>query len=241
MLYILMRIKVNKKNGADNKSGFYSRLSEKKSIFAGRNQTFIRMKHRISCLVKQTAWHRLLGLCLLYCLVFTPAGICAQNGITVYSDTVSVLEDAEDDDAWDSSIPVGNGTFIPDVDFDEEGMLGLLAGILGVTGFALVIIIILAFLVPVLVMILIVSLIYRSGRMKRQHIEHTATDPENGEVNEDIKNRLLRQTAIRYACGGAGLIAIEYVVQLTFLLYVAGITLLCLAASNWLTTLVGKK
>ena len=38
-----------------------------------------------------------------------------------------------------------------------------------------------------------------------------------------------------------GLIAVEWIIDLTSLLHVAGVVLLCIAAGDWLTALVSKK
>ena len=66
-------------------------------------------------------------------------------------------------------------------------------------------------------------------------------DPERKTVDENLRNRLLQESAIKYACWGVGLIAVEWIIDLTSLLHVAGVVLLCIAAGDWLTALVSKK
>jgi hypothetical protein len=52
---------------------------------------------------------------------------------------------------------------------------------------------------------------------------------------------LLKQSAIKNACWGVGLIVIEWIIDFTDLLYVVGVVMLCIAANDWLTTLIKKK
>ena len=97
------------------------------------------------------------------------------------------------------------------------------------------------FLIPVLLVLLAVYLIYRSHREKNMRIERSAYDPEKRTVDEDRRNQLLKQSAIKNACWGVGLIVIEWIIDFTDLLYVVGVVMLCIAANDWLTTLIKKK
>lgn len=72
-------------------------------------------------------------------------------------------------------------------------------------------------------------------------IERSAYDPEKRMVDDDRRNQLLKQSAIKNACWGVGLIVIEWIIDFTDLLYVVGVVMLCIAANDWLTTLIKKK
>ncbi len=193
------------------------------------------MKQHIYHFLHKAACLALLWVCL------APAMGHAQGGITVYSDTVSVLEDAADDSVRQSPAVVpGAHVFSHDV-FDDGGVFDFLSGIMGMTGILLILASIVAFLLPLLAVALIAYLIYRSSRNKRMEIEREAYDPARKTVDEEKRSRLLKQSAIKYACWGVGLIAVEWIIDLTSLLHVAGVVLLCIAAGDWLTALVSKK
>ena len=77
----------------------------KKGIFARQKQTANCMKQHIYHFLHKAACLALLWVCL------TPAMGHAQGGITVYSDTVSVLEDAADDSVRQSPAVVPGAHF----------------------------------------------------------------------------------------------------------------------------------
>ena len=180
------------------------------------------MKQHIYHFLHKAACLALLWVCL------TPAMGHAQGGITVYSDTVSVLEDAADDSVRQSPAVVPGAHFFSHDVFDDGGVFDFLSGIMGMTGM-------------LLILASIAYLIYRSSRNKRMEIEREAYDPTHKTVDEEKRSRLLKQSAIKYACWGVGLIAVEWIIDLTSLLHVAGVVLLCIAAGDWLTALVSKK
>ena len=97
------------------------------------------------------------------------------------------------------------------------------------------------FLLPLLVVGLAIYLIYRSNREKKRRIEEMSYDPERKTVDENLRNRLLQESAIKYACWGVGVILTEWIIGLTSLLYVIGVALLCIAAGNWLNSRIGRK
>ena len=63
-------------------------------------------------------------LCLLWACLAQNI-VLAQNGITVYSDTVSALEDVADDSTWSSPPSVYSHTFSLMDDLGNEGVFGL--------------------------------------------------------------------------------------------------------------------
>lgn len=190
------------------------------------------MKHHPLVRASRRAWLCLFMACALQVTAYA-------QGITAYSDTTAVLEDAATDTAWNQPAPFVR---LPLEDFfGNDGFLDLIAGMLGLTGFFLILFATLAFLLPLLAVGLVIYLIYRSNRKKKQDIERQAYDPERKTVDEETRNGLLQQAAIRYACWGVGCIAVEWILHLTSLLHVAGVVLLCIAAADWLTALTGKR
>ena len=97
------------------------------------------------------------------------------------------------------------------------------------------------FLIPVLLVLLVVYVIYRSHREKNMRIERSAYDPEKRMVDDDRRNQLLKQSAIKNACWGVGLIVIEWIIGYAAKLYVVGLVLLCIAASAWLASSIKRK
>ena len=193
------------------------------------------MKRPIFPAIRLKIW-----LCLLWaCIAQNIAS--AQNGITVYSDTVSVLEDVADDSTWNSPTSVCSHAFSLLEDMEDEGIMDFLSGLLGIGGVFLIVSTVILFLIPVLLVFSAGYLIYRFLREKSRRIERAAFDPEKRAVDEDRRNQLLRQSAIKNACWGVGLIVIERIIDFTDLLYVVGVAMLCIAATDWLTTLVKKK
>lgn len=174
----------------------------------------------------------------LICALATTAH---AQGITVYSDTTSVLEDAATDTAQTSTAPFVSYSFPADEFFENNGWLDFLTDVAGATGILLFLFTIFMFLLPLVAIGLILYLIYRSSRNRKRNIEQMAYDPERKTVDEDKRNRLLKQSAIRYACWGIGMMAVEWIINFSRLLYVAGVILLCIAAGDWLSTLVTKK
>lgn len=193
------------------------------------------MKQYIYHVLQKAACLVLLWVCL------APAMGHVQGGITVYSDTVSVLEDAADNSVQQSPTDTTGAHFFFHEVFDHGGIFDFMSGVLGMTGILLILSTIVAFLLPLLAVILVAYLIYRSTRNKRMEIERKAYDPVRKVVDEEKRNQLLKQSAIKYACWGAGLIAVEWIIDLTSLLHVAGVVLLCIAAGDWLTAIVSKK
>ena len=167
--------------------------------------------------------------------------VLAQNGITVYSDTVSALVDVADDSTWSSPPSVYSHTFSLMDDLGNEGVLDFLSGLLGIGGVLFTILTVILFLIPALLVLLAVYLIYRSHREKNRRIERAAYDPERRTIDEDTRNQMLKQSAIKNACWGVGLIVVEWIIDFTDLLFVVGVVMLCIAANDWLTTLINKK
>lgn len=179
-------------------------------------------------------------LCLLWiCLIHNAA--LAQNGITVYSDTVSALEDAVDDSTYSTPPATYSHTFSLMEEFGHEEILDLLSGFFGIGGVLLIILAFITFLIPVFLVLLAVYLIFRSHRENNRRIEQAAYDPGSRTIDEDAKNRMLKQSAVKNACWGIAIIVIECIIDFTDLLHVVGIAMLCMAASDWLTTLIRKK
>ena len=193
------------------------------------------MKRPIFPVIRLKIWLCLLWTCLAQNIAW------AQNGITVYSDTVSALEDVADDSTWNTPPSVYSHTFSLMEDLGNEGILDFMSGLLGIGGVLLTVLTVILFLIPVLLVLLVVYLIYRSHREKNMRIERSAYDPEKRMVDDDRRNQLLKQSAIKNACWGVGLIVIEWIIDFTDLLYVVGVVMLCIAANDWLTTLIKKK
>ena len=198
------------------------------------NQTAYHMKRPIFPVIRLKIWLCLLWACLAQNIAW------AQNGITVYSDTVSALEDVADDSTWNTPPSVYSHTFSLMEDLGNEGILDFMSGLLGIGGVLLTVLTVILFLIPVLLVLLVVYLIYRSHREKNMRIERSAYDPEKRMVDDDRRNQLLKQSAIKNACWGVGLIVIEWIIDFTDLLYVVGVVMLCIAANDWLTTLIKK-
>lgn len=194
------------------------------------------MKRPASPVLWPKIWFCLLWACLARNIVL------AQNGITVYSDTVSALEDVADDSAWSSPQPVRSRTYSLMEDPGDNGLPGFLSGLLGTGGgMFLSALAVLLFLIPVLLVLLAAYLIYRSHQEKNRRIERAAYDPEKRTIDENARNRLLKQSAVKNACWGVGLVVAEWIIGFTDLLYVAGVAMLCIAANDWLTALIKKE
>ncbi|MCD8318571.1 MAG: hypothetical protein LUC45_06945 [Paraprevotella sp.] len=184
-----------------------------------------------------------LGLLLCLLAVFLrPTVIRAQNGITVYSDTVSALEDTPDDSVWDHS---GNSaaspsTPLPD-DWEDNGFFDFMSHVLGLTGFVLILVAIGIFLFPLIAIGVIIYLIYRLNQEKRRNEEGGRSTARPQAMDEATQVMQLKQLPIRRACWGVGLIVVERIADITFLLYLVGVVLLCMAAGNLLTALTHKK
>lgn len=97
-------------------------------------------------------------LCLLWACLAQNI-VLAQNGITVYSDTVSALEDVADDSTWSSPPSVYSHTFSLMDDLGNEGVLDFLSGLLGIGGVLFTILTVILFLIPALLVLLAVYLI----------------------------------------------------------------------------------
>ena len=182
-------------------------------------------------------------LCIFLTACCIAEGLHAQSGITVYSDTISVLEDAAADTTWNSPAQTLPPNFPFDNFFGNEGFSDFFSGIMGfmgLTGIMLILVAIFFSLLPLLVIGLIVYLIIRSSREKRQRIEREAYDPAHKTVDENTKSRLLKQSAIRNACWGTGIIITEWIIGLTSWLHVIGVVLLCIAAGDWLNSRLEK-
>ena len=119
--------------------------------------------------------------------------------------------------------------------------MDFLSGLLGIGGVLFTILTVILFLIPALLVLLAVYLIYRSHREKNRRIERAAYDPERRTIDEDTRNQMLKQSAIKNACWGVGLIVVEWIIDFTDLLFVVGVVMLCIAANDWLTTLINKK
>ena len=193
------------------------------------------MKRFLSSHIWLKAWGFLLCTCAM------PAIVRAQTGITMYSDTTSVLEDAPADTTWSNGVSSTMGSFHFQGDFFPEGVFDFLTGMWGMTGIMLIFAAIVVFILPLLVIALVIYLIYRNNRMKLRNIEKETYDPVRHTVDEERKEQLLKQAAIKHACWGIGLIATECIIQITALLHVVGVALLCIALYNWLTARIGNK
>ena len=93
-----------------------------------KNQTAYHMKRPIFPVIRLKIWLCLLWACLSQNITL------AQNGITVYSDTVSALEDVADDSTWNAPPSVYSHTFSLMEDLGNEGILDFLSGLLGIGG-----------------------------------------------------------------------------------------------------------
>lgn len=183
-------------------------------------------------------------LCIFLAACCMTGELHAQSGITVYSDTVSVLEDATTDSTWTAPSPALPANFPLNDLFGNDGFSDFFSGIMGfmgLTGIMLILVAIFFSFLPLLAIGLIIYLIIRSNREKRQRIDREAYDPERKIVDENVKNRLLKQSAIRHACWGTGIIITEWIIGLTSWLHVIGVVLLCIAAGDWLNSRIGKR
>ena len=191
----------------------------------------------MKCLHLTPAWRKKATLLSLLFIILQT--VQAQDSIVAYSDTVSILADVADDSLWNqSAVPPFSG--FDDWEITEDnGMLDFMAHVFGLTGGILLLLTILIFLFPILVIALIIYLIYRLNRGKKRNDAPAGTG--TAPLDEATRNTLRRQSAIRNACWGVGLIVMEWAVGLTSLLYVGGIILLCIAAGDWLSTLIRKK
>ncbi len=177
--------------------------------------------------------------CLLVLCCLSMNGY-AQADFTVYSDTVSILQDSVQDSLWNQMQPNYRQEFDLTDDMGIESIFEFMSQMLGMTGFIFVLVMLLLLGFPLIAIGLIIYLVYRLNREKNRHREQMQG---TGAVmmDEATTDALNKQKAIRRACWGIGLIAVEWIAGITILLYIAGVILLCAGAVNWLTTLIHKK
>lgn len=164
-------------------------------------------------------------------------GVTGQDSIVAYSDTTSVLQDAVDDSIYDSSsTSTWPDDYFPD-DIVDHDMFDFLSHIMGLTGIIAILVSMIIFLFPLIAIGVIIYLIYRLNREKQRNAEHfTASDPGD----EFARAIRYKETAIRRACWGTGLILVEWIADMTDLLYIIGIVLLCMAAFSWMSAQIRK-
>lgn len=171
-------------------------------------------------------------------LLASVTGVAAQDSIVAYSDTTSALQDPlQDDSIWTtSSSPLWPDEDLPD-GFDEQDIFDLMSGLLGLTGIFAIVIGAIILLSPLLAIGLIVYLVYRLNREKQRNREPVPPASSGTEAERIIR---YKETAIRRACWGAGLILTEWLADIGDLLYVIGVALLCMAAYNWMNAQIRK-
>ncbi len=180
-----------------------------------------------------------IACCLLFFCCLPMSGH-AQTDFTVYSDTVSTLQDTAQDSLWNQMNHAYGSGFTPMNDMKMDNIFDFMSQMLGLTGFLFIVVMLLIFGFPLIAIGLIIYLVYRLNREKNRHREQMQG---TGAVmmDEATTDALNKQKAIRRACWGIGLIAVEWIAGITILLYISGVILLCAGAANWLTTLIHKK
>lgn len=184
---------------------------------------------------------RIRNLAFMLLLFAVSIGISAQDSIVVYSDTTSILEGTTADDGGWSTSPSG---FLQDSDFWEEteghGLMDFAYHILGLTGLFAILVCLLIFLFPLIAIGIIIYLIYRLNREKQRNAYNGKQERYAPEDNT-TRNIRYKELAIRRACWGAGLIAVELLADITDVLYIIGVVLLCMAAYNWFSAQINDQ
>ena len=171
-------------------------------------------------------------LVLVLCLMCSPA-IMAQDSLVVYSDTSDVSYATDSLINIDTMIP-DSTVWMPSIDGSDQGF-GFLSWLAGLTGEVLGLMLLRIIGLPIAVVALIIYLIYRLRRERQLRRELAGIQAGENGTTVYIDHR---QRAIERACWGVGLRAVEYIVDLSTLLYSGGVILLCMALSDllkWLT------
>lgn len=181
-------------------------------------------------------------LCLLT-LSLSFLNIAAQTGITVYSDTSNTLPNSDNDTAYQNAY---NYPAYPDPDFvwDEDGGSGIfniLSSLLGLTGGLLTLILLIFIFFPVIAIGIIIYLVCQLNRERKRNQESGPAPGFEIPKDKEAQMRLLRERAIRLACWGAGVIIINFIAFDSTLILIVGVVLLCIAAADWLITVVRKR
>lgn len=172
--------------------------------------------------------------CLVFvlCLLCAPA-VMAQDSLVVYSDTSDVAYATDSLITIDTMIP-DSTVWLPSIDGSDHGF-GFLSWMAGLTGVLFVLMLLLIIGLPIAVVALIIYLIYRLRRERQLRRELAGRQAGENGTAIYIDHR---QRAIERACWGVGLIAVEYIIDFSTLLYIGGVILLCMALSDllkWLT------
>ncbi len=165
-------------------------------------------------------------------------GIAAQDSIVAYSDTTSALSDTMTDDSIYHS---SSASAWPDEDITDDladhNIFEFMSHLLGITGVIAILTGVLILLFPLIAIGVIIYLLYRLNREKQRHTEQI---PPSTPENMSAQAILYKETAIRRACWGIGLILVEWIADIADLLYIIGVVLLCMAAFSWMRAQIRK-
>lgn len=181
-----------------------------------------------------TPWNERFPVLIILLLLLLP--VYGQDSIIVFSDTSSTLcpESLSADSLW---TPPATPQVSPHIfewaeEIQGEGLLDFFLHMMGISGVLFILVFIFQLLIPVIGIALLIFFLCRKSRKKTE----TSTTCRA----TDERTHLLKK-AIRRGAWGVGLILVESIFQFTSLLYLAGIILLCMAATNWLYTRIHKK
>ena len=182
---------------------------------------------------------------LLYFLTlsFISPNVTAQTGITVYSDTTDTLPAPENDTTYQNAY---NFPAYPDPNFvwDEDGGSGFfnfLSGLLGLTGGLLTFILLIFIVFPVIAIGIIIYLTYQLNQERKKNQQGGRSATVEMPKDKETQTRLLKERAIRLMCWGIGIIIIDAIAFNSSLLRIVGVVLLCIAAADWLITIIRKR
>lgn len=179
-------------------------------------------------------------LFLLFVAVL-PAVAGAQDSLVAYSDTTDVLLGASPADTlW-----AAEADSWPDAEAWNEitnnDILKSFARMMGLTGFMMILAVLFFLLFPFLALGAIIYLLYRLNRTRQRQTEQQTATPAPA-APEDRNEALVRlkEQALRRACWGIGLLSAQALFDISSLLGIAGIALLCMAAYDWMRTRIRK-
>ena len=172
-------------------------------------------------------------LCMLPML--TDSFLAAQDSLTVFSDTTSVLNTAPDTlssmsaaDNWtDDDLPDWSQPFMSDT---VQALLSFFTGMMGVTGILAVFIFLMFVFFPLIAIIAIIVLIYKLNREKEKNHNPAWQQPASTHPHT-VSRQYLKDQAINRFMWAVALLLLYWLLEWT-ILGIAGIILLCIAGSQ---------
>lgn len=172
-------------------------------------------------------------LCMLPML--TDSFLAAQDSLTVFSDTTSVLNTTPDTlssmsaaDNWtDDDLPDWSQSFMPE---PMKTLLSFFTGMMGVTGILAVFIFLMFVFFPIIAIIAIIVLIYKLNREKEKN--HNPEWHQPGPTqSHPVSRQYLKDQAINRFMWAVALLLLYWLLGWT-ILGIIGIILLCIAGSQ---------